>query len=169
VAWTRMRAPRSLMDTIGPDAIRAAAQASPLQAEYGQTVDRDSAYERLNAKLSPPQPTQAPAADPSAPATRRSSGAAACQRIGGGDGEARDRTRHVREGGGQRGVQERHAFGGHRARPRDHPQHLRYRPPPLIGRRKRVSRRRASCTQRRRSASQSFAGNNPWPPTSPWT
>ena len=51
VAWTRMRAPRSLMDTIGPDAIAAAAKASPLQAEYGQTIDRDSAYERLNARL----------------------------------------------------------------------------------------------------------------------
>ncbi len=54
VAWTRMRAPRSLMDTIGPDAIAAAAKASPLQAEYGQTVDRESAYERLNARLAPP-------------------------------------------------------------------------------------------------------------------
>ena len=53
VAWTRMRAPRSLMDTIGPDAIAAAAKASPLQAEYGQTIDRESAYERLNAKLQP--------------------------------------------------------------------------------------------------------------------
>jgi hypothetical protein len=53
VAWTRMRAPQSLMDTIGPDAIAAAAKASPLQAEYGQTVDRESAYERLNAKLQP--------------------------------------------------------------------------------------------------------------------
>ena len=54
VAWTRVRAPRSLMDTIGTDAIRAAAAASPLQAEYGQTVDRESAYERLAAKLAPP-------------------------------------------------------------------------------------------------------------------
>ena len=53
VAWTRLRAPRSLMDTIGPDAIAAAAKASPLQAEYGQTIDRESAYERLNAKLQP--------------------------------------------------------------------------------------------------------------------
>jgi DNA helicase HerA-like ATPase len=61
VAWTRMRAPRSLMDTIGPDAIAAAAKASPLQAEYGQTIDRESAYERLNNKL---QPT--PAASPDA-------------------------------------------------------------------------------------------------------
>lgn len=56
VAWTRMRAPRSLMDTIGADAIAAAAMASPLQAEYGQTIDRDSAHERLAAKLAPPPP-----------------------------------------------------------------------------------------------------------------
>ncbi|MGE2728827.1 helicase HerA-like domain-containing protein [Mycolicibacterium vaccae] len=63
VAWTRMRAPRSLMDTIGTDAIAAAAQSSPLQARYGQTIDRESAYERLAAKLAPP-----PTAPPSAPA-----------------------------------------------------------------------------------------------------
>ena len=42
------------MDTIGNDAITAAAKASPLQATYGQTVDRDSAYEQLAAKLAPP-------------------------------------------------------------------------------------------------------------------
>ena len=60
VAWTRMRAPRSLMDTIGPDAIAAAAKASPLQAEYGQTIDRDSAYERLAAKLAPPPQARRP-------------------------------------------------------------------------------------------------------------
>jgi hypothetical protein len=63
VAWTRMRAPRSLMDTVGPDAIAAAAKASPLQAEYGQTIDRDSAYERLSTRLAPPPP----AADPQLP------------------------------------------------------------------------------------------------------
>jgi hypothetical protein len=62
-----MRAPRSLMDTIGPDAIKAAAQASPLQAEYGQTVDRDSAYERLAARLNPETPPPPPQADPSLP------------------------------------------------------------------------------------------------------
>jgi DNA helicase HerA-like ATPase len=64
VAWTRMRAPRSLMDTVGPDAIAAAAKASPLQAEYGQTVGRESAYERLNAKL---QPTAAAPPDAALP------------------------------------------------------------------------------------------------------
>ena len=56
VAWTRLQSPRSLMDSIGPDAIAAAAKASPLQAEYGQTIDRDSAYERLAAMLAPPPP-----------------------------------------------------------------------------------------------------------------
>jgi DNA helicase HerA-like ATPase len=60
VAWTRMRAPRSLMGTIGDAAISAAAKASPLQAEYGQTVDRESAYERLTAKVAAaPAPTDA--------------------------------------------------------------------------------------------------------------
>ena len=63
VAWTRMRAPRSLMETIGPDAMAAAAKASALQAEYGQTIDRESAYERLNARLAPEpaSPEAAPA------------------------------------------------------------------------------------------------------------
>ncbi|MFC0448225.1 helicase HerA-like domain-containing protein [Rhodococcus jostii] len=51
VAWTRIRPPRSLMDTIGNDAIRAAAASSSLSATYGQTVDRESAYERLTAKV----------------------------------------------------------------------------------------------------------------------
>jgi DNA helicase HerA-like ATPase len=64
VAWTRMRAPRSLMDTIGPEAISAAAAASPLRAEYGQTIDRESAYERLAARLAPPPPVSAPVPSP---------------------------------------------------------------------------------------------------------
>jgi len=54
VAWTRLRAPRSLMDTIGTDAIKAAAAASPLQQKYGQTIDRESAYEMLASRLAPP-------------------------------------------------------------------------------------------------------------------
>lgn len=53
VAWTMLRAPRSSMDAIGDEAIRAAAQGSPLQTTYGQTVDRDSAYERLTARTAP--------------------------------------------------------------------------------------------------------------------
>ena len=54
VAWTRLRAPRSLMDTIGPEYIKAAAQASPLFLQYGPTKDRESAYEMLAAKMEPP-------------------------------------------------------------------------------------------------------------------
>ncbi len=54
VAWTRLRAPRSLMDTIGAEAIRAAADSSELHGKYAETVDRESAYEKLTAKIVPP-------------------------------------------------------------------------------------------------------------------
>ena len=61
VAWTRLRPPRSLMDTIGTDYIKASAQASPLFLKYGPSVDRESAYEKLAASLAPP------AAEPAQP------------------------------------------------------------------------------------------------------
>ncbi|MBF6181869.1 helicase HerA-like domain-containing protein [Nocardia otitidiscaviarum] len=51
VAWARMQPPRSLMDTIGDDGIRSRAQSSTLYAKYGQTIDRDSAYEILAEKV----------------------------------------------------------------------------------------------------------------------
>lgn len=54
VAWTKIPPPRSLMDTIGEDAIRGAAAASALHAKYGATLDRESAYEVLSARLAPP-------------------------------------------------------------------------------------------------------------------
>ncbi|AHH20960.1 hypothetical protein NONO_c61870 [Nocardia nova SH22a] len=60
VAWTRLRPPRSLMGTIGDDGIRQRAQSSPLYAKYGQTVDRESAYEMLAAKVAAAQPEPAP-------------------------------------------------------------------------------------------------------------
>jgi uncharacterized protein len=41
VAWTRMRVPRSLMASIGTDAIRDAAKSSLLQDEYGQTIEQE--------------------------------------------------------------------------------------------------------------------------------
>ncbi len=48
VAWTRMRAPESLMAP-SPDAtMDAAVAASPLLAEYGTAVERDSAFEMLD-------------------------------------------------------------------------------------------------------------------------
>jgi hypothetical protein len=60
-----MRAPRSLMAQIDPAAQQAAVAGSALQAKYGTPVDRESAYEKLNAKIaagpapSADQPTQA--------------------------------------------------------------------------------------------------------------
>ncbi len=59
VAWTRLRSPRSLMDTIGPDCIKAVAQASPFFLKYGTTLDRESAYEMLAAKMAPPPAEEA--------------------------------------------------------------------------------------------------------------
>lgn len=79
VAWTRIRPPRSLMDTVGENAMRAAAQASPMYGKYGRTIDPESAYEKLTATVAgapnndpdfeaPPVPDyaaeQAPAAPP---------------------------------------------------------------------------------------------------------
>ncbi|MRH89300.1 DUF853 family protein [Nocardia sp. SYP-A9097] len=64
VAWARMQPPRSLMDTIGDDGIRSRAQQSTLYGKYGQTIDRDSAYEILTEKLAKAAaeaPEQAPA------------------------------------------------------------------------------------------------------------
>ena len=71
VAWTRLRAPQSLMAPAPAEALAAAVAASPLQAEYGQQLDRESAYERLQAKLAPPSapaPAAPAPADPPAPA-----------------------------------------------------------------------------------------------------
>jgi serine/threonine protein kinase/DNA helicase HerA-like ATPase len=52
-AWTRVRAPRSLMTSIGPDSMKAAARSSPLFLKYGPTADRESAYEMLTRKTAP--------------------------------------------------------------------------------------------------------------------
>jgi uncharacterized protein len=60
VAWTMLRAPRSLMAPVDAAAMQQAVQASPLQAKYGRAVDRDSAYERLAARLEPPAPPAPP-------------------------------------------------------------------------------------------------------------
>jgi DNA helicase HerA-like ATPase len=51
VAWTRLRAPESLMDPADPAAMEAAVQASPLTAKYAEAIDRESARELLAKKL----------------------------------------------------------------------------------------------------------------------
>lgn len=54
VAWTRLRAPQSLMAPAPEAEQQRIVAASPLQAEYGTPVDRDSAYERLTRKTAAP-------------------------------------------------------------------------------------------------------------------
>ncbi len=66
VAWTRMRAPQSLMAPSPPETVAAAIAASPLNPKYATAVDRQSAYEMLAAKLA--QATPPPAGAPTAPA-----------------------------------------------------------------------------------------------------
>jgi uncharacterized protein len=51
VAWTRMRAPESLMAPTPEDVLRPGIAASSLMTRYGQAVDRDSAHEMLARKL----------------------------------------------------------------------------------------------------------------------
>jgi len=51
VAWTKLRAPQSLMAPTPSEVMEAAVQASPLQARYGQLVDRESAHELLAARV----------------------------------------------------------------------------------------------------------------------
>ena len=51
VAWCRMPAPRSLMAPAPEQAVDAAITGSVLHAKYAQEVDRESAYERLSAKV----------------------------------------------------------------------------------------------------------------------
>ena len=51
VAWTRLRAPQSRMAPADPAAMTAAVETSPLQSRYAETVDRESAREKLAVKL----------------------------------------------------------------------------------------------------------------------
>jgi len=61
VAWTRIRAPRSLMAPAPAAEVAAAVASSALMSKYGQDVDRQSAYEMLTARVAP---TAAPGAAP---------------------------------------------------------------------------------------------------------
>ena len=51
VAWTRLRAPESLMGAADQAGMQQAVEASPLHAKYAEAVDRESAREKLAAKL----------------------------------------------------------------------------------------------------------------------
>ncbi|MGH3715453.1 MAG: helicase HerA-like domain-containing protein, partial [Micromonosporaceae bacterium] len=51
VAWTKLQAPLSLMGPLEASALDAAVAASPVLAKYAQAIDRESAYEKLSAKV----------------------------------------------------------------------------------------------------------------------
>ncbi|MEU5880687.1 helicase HerA-like domain-containing protein [Spirillospora sp. NPDC047279] len=68
VAWTRIRPPQSLMAPSDPALVQQIISASQLLPKYGQTIDRESAYEMLTARLTPPPPEPAPPT-PEQPAT----------------------------------------------------------------------------------------------------
>ncbi|MEV6287071.1 helicase HerA-like domain-containing protein [Kribbella sp. NPDC051770] len=51
VAWTRLRAPQSLMAPASAEQLSAAVAASANHAKYSEVVDRESAYEKLAAKV----------------------------------------------------------------------------------------------------------------------
>lgn len=65
VAWTRMRAPESLMAPAPEDVMKGIIDASPLNEQYAQSVDRESAYEILGKKfVETPEAPKAPQAEP---------------------------------------------------------------------------------------------------------
>jgi len=69
VAWTRLPAPRSLMAPADTAAVQQTIAASSLAGRYSEAVDRDSAYERLTARMQapPPAPAPVPAGPPEPP------------------------------------------------------------------------------------------------------
>ena len=70
VAWTRMKAPNSLMDPSPQATMDAIVSASALRTKYADVVDRESAYEKLTARLqTAPAAPAAPAPTPAAPAS----------------------------------------------------------------------------------------------------
>ena len=62
VAWTMLRAPQSLMGASEASLVEAAVAGSTLRPKYAELLDRDSAYERLTARLD--QPEESAAAGP---------------------------------------------------------------------------------------------------------
>jgi DNA helicase HerA-like ATPase len=70
VAWTRLRAPQSLMAAADPSAVAKVIEASPLRPKYATAIDRESAYEMLAARAARAEPAAAEptAAEPDAKA-----------------------------------------------------------------------------------------------------
>ena len=65
VAWTRMKAPNSLMDPSPQATVDGIIAGSPLARKYADVADRESAYELLAKRLeTAPTPEEAPAPEP---------------------------------------------------------------------------------------------------------
>jgi uncharacterized protein len=74
VAWTRLRAPQSRMAPADAAVLTAAVASSPLHAKYAEALDRDSAYERLAARVAkPPAEGAGPVTAPAPKAARKKS------------------------------------------------------------------------------------------------
>jgi DNA helicase HerA-like ATPase len=71
VAWTRMIAPQSLMAPSDDATVKQIMASSALASKYADVTDRESAYEKLQARLQQaPTPQQAPAPAPAGEASR---------------------------------------------------------------------------------------------------
>ncbi len=115
VAWTHLRAPESLMGPADPTAMQAAVEASPRYPTYAVAIDRESAREKLAAKLEagaakdaaePAPASEAPpgrTAEPTDPNKRHLP-------VPGESGSSRSRESRKDEGGMVRDVVESRAF-----------------------------------------------------------
>ena len=123
VAWTRMRAPQSLMAPSPEAVVTEVVASSALSAKYAEVLDRESAYERLQARLAAapaPDGAPAPAAPAPAPAPRR----ARAQGAGVGRAAGARLERRPLDA----------ALGRLSAGARDHPQPVQHRTPPPLRR-----------------------------------
>ena len=85
VERTLVRPPYSQLGPVDPGLRASIIAASPMAAKYNQTLDRDSAYEKLRAKTAQPMPSN-PQSDPLTPAgeARPEDGFSHARRYGGG-------------------------------------------------------------------------------------
>ncbi|GAA1952978.1 DUF853 family protein [Nocardioides panacihumi] len=82
VAWTRLRAPESLMAATDPAAIEAAVKASPMYATYATAVNNPSAAEALGEKMAAAQAAEKAAAEAKVAAKQDAAEAAARKKAG---------------------------------------------------------------------------------------
>jgi DNA helicase HerA-like ATPase len=110
VAWTRLRAPESLMGPSDPAAVQATVAASPRHAKYAAAIDRESARELLAAKLEAGAAKEAEE-EAAAAAQKEAARADRAEQAGKGrSSSSRKRPRQQEEGGLVRDVVESGAF-----------------------------------------------------------